>query len=87
MPNDKIEQADQSFGRLVSLMRSPQFKNAVKKIDSDPQALDAAVKDPKGFLTSQQVQVDNDMDVKITKGGSWSLCATLFIVSVCYEFN
>jgi hypothetical protein len=86
MPNDKIEQADQSFGRLVSLMRSPQFKNAVKKIDSDPQALDAAVKDPKGFLTSQQVQVDNDMDVKITKG-TWSICLNLGIVSVCYAFD
>jgi hypothetical protein len=86
MPNDKIEKADQSFGRLVSLMRSPQFKNAVKKIDSDPQALDAAVKDPKGFLTSQQVQVDNDMDVKITKG-TWSICLNLGIVSVCYAFD
>ena len=81
-----IEEHDKSLGRLVSLMRSQAFKNALKIINTDSEALKEAIKDPKGFFKSHQVPIDDDIGVTVTKG-SWKICTITSGTMICYEFG
>lgn len=82
---DPVDKVDQSFGRLVSLIRSPELKNALRKINSDSKAFGEAMRDPKGFFKSQSVQIDDDIEVTVTKGSKIA-CFKISGVYVCYTF-
>jgi hypothetical protein len=86
VPNQQVERADQSLGRIVSFMRSQRFKNALEEIDSNPQALDEAESNPRGFFRGRGVDVPEDVEIVVTKG-TWSICANFGFVSVCYAFD
>ncbi len=86
MTKDRIQQANQDLDRVVDFVKSSAFQDAIKKVDSDPKALEAATRDAKSFLEQQRVQVDDDMTVEVTQG-TWKICVSVGFISVCYIFD
>lgn len=87
MANTKIEKADQGLGRIVSMMRNPQFKNALEKIDTDPGARAEAKANAKEFFRRNGAHVDDELQVEV-KDGTWSIYIHFPpFVSVQYTFD
>jgi len=75
---DKLQRA---AGKITN---NPKFSEALKELDTDPQARGEAAKDAKGYFKKKGIEIPDEADVEFIEGSiyvricAWGFCLVFY---------